>query len=116
MNSIQNSNQGSGNNTKTVTLTAGQALPQQIVAAAAVGSTPTTISKPVEDLMFSTSTTEKENNSKQQTTADDINIKTTTTSIPEPIEDGPPANLLQNSYEAISSGDLHNNSNIVEMN
>jgi hypothetical protein len=118
MNSIQNSNQGGGNNTKTVTLTAGQALPQQIVAAAAaVGSTPTTtISKPVEDLMFSTSTTEKENNSKQQTTADDINIKTTTTSIPEPIEDGPPANLLQNSYEAISSGDLHNNSNIVEMN
>merc|ERR1719189_3465799 len=119
MNSIQNSNQGSGNNTKTVTLTAGQALPQQIVAAAAVGSTPTTtttISKPVDDLMFSTSTTEKENNSKQQTTADEINIKTTTTSIPEPIEDGPPANLLQNSYEAISSGDLHNNSNIVEMN
>merc|ERR1712226_1430599 len=58
--------------------------------------------------MFST---EKEN-SKQ--TADD-NIKTTTTSIPEPIEDGPPANLLQNSYEAIASGDLHNNT-IVEMN
>ena len=101
MNSIQI--QGGGN--KTVTLTAGQALPQQIVAAAAVEITtpmPTTISKPVEDLMFST---EKEN-SKQ--TADD-NIKTTTTSIPEPIEDGPPANLLQNSYEAIASGDLHNN-------
>ena len=99
MNSIQIQGQGGGG--KTVTLTAGQALPQQIVAAAAATTTPTiptTISKPVQDLMFGT---EKENS---QQTAD---IKTT--SIPEPIENAPPANLLQNSYEAIASGDLHNN-------
>ena len=102
MNNIQiQGHQGQGGGGKTVTLTAGQALPQQIVSAAAAATTPTiptTISKPVQDLMFGT---EKENS---QQTAD---IKTT--SIPEPIENAPPANLLQNSYEAIASGDLHNN-------